>query len=76
MASESPDERGTAQLLRYSAYLLRCWRESEANGTAPVWRFSLEGVQDRQRHGFADLAALLAFLERITAPPAGPGDQP
>ena len=47
----------------YHAYLLRCWQESDQ---AATWRFSLEGVQDHQRHGFADLQSLLAFLQRIT----------
>jgi hypothetical protein len=28
-----------------------------------VWRFSLEDVHTRERHGFADLDALLAFLK-------------
>ncbi len=50
----------------YQAYLLRCWRERDANHDAPIWRFSLEGVRDNQRHGFADLQALLTFLQHIT----------
>ena len=52
----------------YHAYLLRCWRESDASSDSPTWRFSLEGVQDSQRHGFADLPTLLAFLQQITQP--------
>jgi hypothetical protein len=55
----------------YHAYLLRCWQESGANHHTSVWRFSLEGVQDNQRHGFADLQALLAFLQQITQPGNG-----
>ena len=77
-ASETPDERRDPQL-SYSAYLLRCWRESGPPGELPAWRFSLEGVQDRQRHGFADLEALLAFLKRVTqanGDPAGVQEQP
>ncbi|MCA9983041.1 MAG: hypothetical protein KDE59_02060 [Anaerolineales bacterium] len=73
-ASESADDRRDLQL-SYSAYLLRCWRESGPPGEPPAWRFSLEGVQDRQRHGFADLEALLAYLARVTqvnGDPAGP----
>ena len=47
----------------YHAYLLRCWQESDQ---AATWRFSLEGVHDHQRHGFADLESLLAFLQQLT----------
>lgn len=50
----------------YHAYLLRCWQEDEANGDPSTWRFCLEGVQDSQRHGFASLESLLAFLQQIT----------
>lgn len=50
----------------YRAYLLRCWQEDSANSDSPVWRFSLEGVRDNQRHGFADLQSLLAFLQQMT----------
>ena len=52
----------------YRAYLLRCWQEGDANSEPQSWRFSLEGVQDNRRHGFADLQALLAFLQQITQP--------
>ncbi len=50
----------------YHAYLLRCWCESDADSNTHTWRFSLEGVQKSQRHGFADLQTLLAFLQQIT----------
>lgn len=56
----------------YHAYLLRCWQET---GEATTWRFSLEGVRDHQRHGFADLESLLAFLRRITATNGKPIDR-
>jgi hypothetical protein len=50
---------GPQQLHR--SYLLRIWRAG--NGNAPEWRCSLEDTRTRERHGFADLASLLAFLE-------------
>ena len=53
---------------RYHAYLLRCWQESDTDHGTYTWRFSLEGVQDSQRRGFADLQALLTFLQQITQP--------
>ena len=50
---------------RYHAYLLRIWQEA-ASETA-VWRFSLEDPSSGQRVGFADLAALVAFLHQQTS---------
>ena len=52
----------------YHAFLLRCWQENDAGSDTRIWRFSLEGVHESQRHGFADLQALLAFLQQITEP--------
>ncbi len=49
----------------YHVFLLRCWCESDANSVTHTWRFSLERVQDSQRNGFADLQALLTFLQKI-----------
>jgi hypothetical protein len=49
----------------YHAYLVRCWREE--NGTlneARGWRFSVEQIFDeRWRRGFANLDALVSFLQ-------------
>jgi hypothetical protein len=48
----------------YHSYLLRLWRTgSQGNAT---WRASLESAQTGERHGFADLASLVAFLEEQT----------
>jgi hypothetical protein len=45
-------------------HLLTLWRERPARpGQPAVWRFSLEDIQTRERHGFADLEALMAFLK-------------
>ena len=48
----------------YQAYLLRLWRVN--SGHAQVWHVSLEDSQTGERKGFADLRALLAFLEEQT----------
>ena len=48
----------------YRVYILRYWQEANSvPGATAVWRFSLEDPQTRQRRGFADLAALVSFLE-------------
>ncbi len=63
---------------RYHAYLLRCWAERGQDGTGAVhWRCSLEDPHTGERRGFADLAALLAFLDaeqagQRTAPAGAP----
>ena len=46
------------------AYMLRCWevRSLEPECQA-VWRFSLEDPHTGERFGFANLNALIAFLE-------------
>ncbi len=47
----------------HRSYLLRLWRAG--NGNAPEWRFSLEDARTHERHGFADLISVMAFLEAI-----------
>ncbi|MFN8457939.1 MAG: hypothetical protein U0401_25360 [Anaerolineae bacterium] len=49
---------------RYLGYLLRCWQErgQHVNSWA-VWRFSLEDPHTGRRRGFANLEALIAFLQ-------------
>ncbi len=44
------------------SYVLRLWQVSE--GGRPVFRISLENTQTRERRGFTDLEALLAFLRQ------------
>ena len=46
---------------RHRSFLLRLWRAG--NGNAPQWRMLLEDTRTHERHGFVDLASLLAFLE-------------
>jgi hypothetical protein len=43
---------------QYQSYLLRVWRDSEEK----IWRVMLEHVGTHERHGFADLESLCAFL--------------
>ena len=57
---------------RHHAWLLRCWEERGL--AAPTWRFGLEDPHTGTRHGFADLAALLAFIEGTLADGSSPAD--
>jgi hypothetical protein len=43
---------------QYQSYLLRLWR----NGEGRAQRAMLEHVDSHERHGFADLESLYAFL--------------
>jgi hypothetical protein len=52
-----------AKLPQYRVFLLRCWKE-QGKKAPPDWRFALEDGVTHQRHGFADLGSLTAFLER------------
>ncbi|MCX6047701.1 MAG: hypothetical protein NT075_21595 [Chloroflexi bacterium] len=47
------------------SYLLRLWR----SGASGEWRASLQSVQTGERHMFADLESLLAFLVEQSHPP-------
>lgn len=50
---------------RYRSYLLTAWEERSRDPNLPaVWRFSLEDPHTGQRHGFADLEALVAALKK------------
>jgi hypothetical protein len=46
----------------YLAYLLRLW--PVRNGETMLWRASLESPYSGERHGFADLEAVLTFLKQ------------
>ena len=52
----------------YRSYLLRFWEERAEQPAATVWRFSLEDPLTAQRLNFADLPALVAWLQVETAP--------
>lgn len=60
---------------RYHAFMLRCWEVRTPAGEGPVtWRFSLEDPETRERFGFADMEAFLAFLnDTLVGSPAKPG---
>lgn len=47
----------------YLAYLLRLWL---VEGDGPVWRATLENPTTAERHGFASLDQLVAFLRTKT----------
>jgi len=48
---------------RYCVYVLRFWEERSRYPDRPgVWRFSLEAPSTGERHGFATLEGLVAFL--------------
>jgi hypothetical protein len=55
----------TAEQPGYLAYLLRLWRVNDDG--KPVWRASVENPHTGERHGFANLETLFAFLEEKTA---------
>ena len=52
---------GMNKISRYQSYLLRLWQVAE--GGRPAVRISLENTQTRERRGFRNLEALLAFLK-------------
>ena len=47
----------------YRSYLLRLWLEPN---DPPAWRAILESPANGERHGFASLETLFAFLEQET----------
>jgi hypothetical protein len=48
----------------YLAYMLRMWRVEAEDG--PAWRASVESPHTGERHGFANLEMLFAFLAEKT----------
>jgi hypothetical protein len=56
---------------QYQSYLLRLWRAGEGK----VCRVMLERVDSHERHGFADLEDLCAFLREQAGAAAGKGGQ-
>jgi hypothetical protein len=62
------------KLPAYRAQLVRLWVETSED-RPPVWRFSIEDVVTKERHGFADLDALVCYLlslmdEALPQPPS------
>jgi hypothetical protein len=54
----------TTEQQHYLAYMLRLWQVS--SDREPIWRTSLESPHTGERHGFANLETLFAFLEEQT----------
>ncbi len=54
----------TTEQQHYLAYMLRLWQVSSDG--EPIWRTSLESPHTGERHGFASLETLFAFLEEQT----------
>ena len=49
----------------YRSYLLRLWR---VRGDGRDWRALLENVETGERHGFASIELLVAFLRALDDP--------
>ncbi|MBN1661720.1 MAG: hypothetical protein JXA93_25225 [Anaerolineae bacterium] len=66
--------------LCYHSYLLRFWAVRGKVELPAVWRFSLTDPHTGERQGFADLEALVAFLQDQTRgkplPEKEGGDEP
>ncbi|MCX6033189.1 MAG: hypothetical protein NT169_28380 [Chloroflexi bacterium] len=60
----------SGELPRYMAFLVRLWQPG--HDSEPVWRASVDNPHTAERHYFADLEALFAFLEEQTAACASP----
>jgi hypothetical protein len=63
---KSTDREASMAARRYEAYLLRLWESDQAGEL--IWRASLESTDTGERHGFADLADLFAYLETVCLP--------
>ncbi len=67
MMTDPKPEKDTTPLFErppgYHSYLLRFWEERSEELTQTLWRFSLEDPQTNQRYGFANLAALVDWLQ-------------
>ena len=59
-----PETVKTTEQQRYLAYMVRLWQVS-SDGEV-TWRASLESPHTGERHGFANLETLFAFLEERT----------
>jgi hypothetical protein len=52
---------------------MRCWQEHSLHAGQEVlaWRFSLEDPHSKQRRSFANLEAMLVFLQGVLADDQG-----
>ena len=56
-------------------FVLRVWRDAEAEYGRPAWRYVLEDPDSKARRGFASLPELAAYLERLQGPGDGERDK-
>lgn len=58
----------------YHSYLLRFWEERGETADTQIWRFMLQDPQTKERFGFADLDALVTWIQLkimpLSEPPA------
>ncbi len=57
-AGQEVRRSGKERPAAYHSYLLRLWRDQAPDG----WHASLQSTKTGERHSFADLDSLLAFL--------------
>lgn len=56
----------------YHSYLLRFWEERGETDGAQIWRFMLQDPQTEERFGFADLDALVTWIQTKIMPLSEP----
>lgn len=56
----------------YHSYLLRFWEERGETDDAQIWRFMLHDPQTQERFGFANLDALVAWIQLKIMPQSEP----
>lgn len=47
----------------YYTYILRFWKEQNAEEHGVTWRFTIEDTASSTRHGFDNLDEMIAFLQ-------------
>ena len=50
----------------FHSYILRYWAEQVDDEGQQIWRFTLEGADNHQRIGFANLDKMVAWLDQET----------
>lgn len=56
---------------RYASFLIRMWREGEANGTYAEWESEVEHIQSGERWKFHSFKELEEFFRQRAVDPAG-----
>lgn len=67
----------THELMDYRIVIVRAWSIQPAKGEEPVWRYTIEVPNSRQRFGFNSMQSLLEALDRElnTTEAAGDNDK-